>query len=388
MAEALLPIAALPSPFHGEEHAELRRVVRRFVEGEIRPFADAWDEAGEFPRDLYRKAGEAGLLGIGFPDGYGGAGGDWFHRVILSDELAGGLSGGVTASLLSHHIGLPPILALGSDELKRRIAPAVLRGEKVSALAITEPSGGSDVARLRTTARRDGDHYIVNGSKTFITSGMRADVLTVAVRTGGHGVGGISFLVVDGESPGLSRTPLRKMGWWCSDTATLYFEDCRVPVANRLGEENSGFHAVMRNFNSERLTIAANCYGFARVCYEEAVAYARERETFGRKLVEHQVIRHKLVDMATRLESLKAYLDVLCWQMNRGDASPASLAMLKNVATGCLEFCAKEGVQIFGGAGYLRGTAVERIYRETKVYSIGGGAEEIMKDLAARQLRL
>ncbi len=388
MAEALLPIAALPSPFHGEEHAELRRVVRRFVESEIRPFADAWDEAGEFPRDLYRKAGEAGLLGIGFPDCYGGAGGDWFHRVILSDELAGGLSGGVTASLLSHHIGLPPILALGSDELKQRITPAVLRGEKVSALAITEPSGGSDVARLRTTARRDGDHYVVNGSKTFITSGMRADVLTVAVRTGGDGVGGISFLVVDGESPGLSRTPLRKMGWWCSDTATLYFEDCRIPAANRLGEENSGFQSVMRNFNSERLTIAANCYGFARVCYEEAVAYARERETFGRKLVEHQVIRHKLVDMATRLESLKAYLDVLCWQMNRGGASPASLAMLKNVATGCLEFCAKEGVQIFGGAGYLRGAAVERIYRETKVYSIGGGAEEIMKDLAARQLRL
>jgi acyl-CoA dehydrogenase len=388
MAEALLPIAALPSPFHGEEHAELRRVVRRFVESEIRPYADAWDEAGEFPRELYLKAGEAGLLGIGFPDGYGGAGGDWFHRVILSDELAGGLSGGVTASLLSHHIGLPPILALGSEELKQRLAPAVLRGEKVSALAITEPSGGSDVARLRTTARRDGDHYIVNGSKTFITSGMRADVLTVAVRTGGDGVGGISFLVVDGESPGLSRTPLRKMGWWCSDTATLYFEDCRVPAAHRLGEENGGFQAVMRNFNSERLTIAANCYGFARVCYEEAVAYARERETFGRKLVEHQVIRHKLVDMATRLESLKAYLDVLCWQMNRGDASPASLAMLKNVATGCLEFCAKEGVQIFGGAGYLRGTAVERIYRETKVYSIGGGAEEIMKDLAARQLRL
>ncbi len=217
---------------------------------------------------------------------------------------------------------------------------------------------------------------------------MRADVLTVAVRTGGEGAGGISFLVVEGDSPGLSRTPLRKMGWWSSDTATLYFEDCRVPMSNRLGEENGGFRAVMHNFNSERLAIAATCYGFARVCYEEAVSYARERETFGRRLVEHQVIRHKLVDMATRLESLKAYLDVLCWQMNRNEASPASLAMLKNVATGCLEFCAKEGVQIFGGAGYLRGAAVERIYRETKVLSIGGGAEEIMKELAARQLRL
>jgi acyl-CoA dehydrogenase len=388
MPEAALPIAQRPSPFHGEEHAEFRHLVRRFVEAEILPFSDAWDEAEEFPRELYRKAGEAGLLGVGFPEPYGGAGGDWFHRVILSDELAGGLAGGVSASLMSHHIGLPPILALGSEELKQRIAPAVFRGEKISALAITEPSGGSDVAHIRTTARHDGDCYVVNGSKTFITSGMRADVLTVAVRTGGEGVGGISFLVVDGDTPGLSRTPLRKMGWWCSDTATLYFEDCRVPVANRLGEENRGFYAVMHNFNSERLAIAANCYGFARVCYEQAVAYARERETFGQKLVEHQVIRHKLVDMATRLESLKAYLDVLCWQMNRAEASPASLAMLKNVATGCLEFCAKEGVQIFGGAGYLRGAAVERIYRETKVLSIGGGAEEIMKDLAAKQLGL
>jgi acyl-CoA dehydrogenase len=388
MPEAPLPIAQRASPFYGEEHAEFRRLVRRFVEAEILPFSDAWDEAEEFPRELYRKAGEAGLLGVGFPESYGGAGGDWFHRVILSDELAGGLAGGVSASLMSHHIGLPPILALGSEELKQRIAPAVFRGETISALAITEPSGGSDVARLRTTARRDGDCYVVNGSKTFITSGMRADVLTVAVRTGGDGFGGISFLVIDGNSPGLSRTPLRKMGWWCSDTATLYFEDCRVPVTNRLGEENRGFHAVMHNFNSERLAIAATCYGFARVCYEQALAYARERETFGRKLIEHQVIRHKLVDMTTRLESLKAYLDVLCWQMNRGEASPASLAMLKNVATGCLEFCAKEGVQIFGGAGYLRGAAVERIYRETKVLSIGGGAEEIMKDLAARQLGL
>ena len=384
----VLPVEKGPSPFYSEEHAEFRRVVHRFVETEIRPYADVWDEAEEFPRELYRKAGEAGLLGVGFPEEYGGSGGDWFHRVILNDELAGGRVGGVSASLMSHHIGLPPILALGSEELKRRIAPAVLRGDAISALAITEPSGGSDVAHLRTTARRDGDVYVVNGSKTFITSGMRADVYSVAVRTGGDGIGGISLLLIERDTPGFTRTPLKKMGWWCSDTATLYFEDCRVPAANLLGDENRGFHGVMRNFNSERLGIAASCYGFARVCLEEAVGYARERRTFGRPLIEHQVIRHKLVDMATRLESCKAYLDVLSWQMNAGSAAPASLAMLKNVATGCLEFCAKEAVQIFGGAGYLRGAAVERIYRETKVLSIGGGAEEIMKDLAARQMGL
>jgi acyl-CoA dehydrogenase len=382
----LLPIETGPSPFYGEEHEEFRRMVRRFVETEIRPNADRWDEAGEFPRELYREAGDAGLLGIGFPEEWGGAGGDWFHRVILADEIASGRVGGVAASLFSHHIGLPPILVLGTEEMKRKYAPRILSGEIVNALAITEPSGGSDVARMRTTARRDGDDYVVNGSKTFITSGMRADVITVAVRTGGDGLGGISLLVVETDTPGFSRTSLEKMGWWCSDTATLYFEDCRIPVANRLGEENRGFYGVMRNFNSERLGIAASCYGFARVCYEESVAYARERETFGKKLVEHQVVRHKLVDMATRLESLKAYLDVLCWKMNAGDESPASLAMLKNVATETLAFCAKEGVQIHGGAGYLRGTPVERIYRETKVLSIGGGAEEIMKDLAARQI--
>ncbi|MGH7803204.1 MAG: acyl-CoA dehydrogenase family protein [Candidatus Binatia bacterium] len=382
----ILPIEKGPSPYYTEEHAELRTMVRRFVEAEIRPHADAWDEAEEFPRELYRKAGAAGLLGIGFPEEYGGAGGDWFHRVVLADEIANGRVGGVPASLFSLHIGVPPILALASEALKRRLVPAILAGEKISALAITEPSGGSDVARMKTSARRDGDSYVINGSKTFITSGVRADVVTVAVRTGGQGMGGISLLVVEGDTPGFSRTPLKKMGWWCSDTATLYFDDCRVPAANLLGEENRGFAGVMRNFNSERLGLAAQCYGFGRVCYEDALAYARERETFGKRLADHQVIRHKLVDMATRLESLKAYLDLCAYQMNVGDASPASLGMLKNVATGTLEFCAKEGVQIFGGAGYLRGASVERIYRETKVLSIGGGAEEIMKDLAARQM--
>jgi acyl-CoA dehydrogenase len=262
----------------------------------------------------------------------------------------------------------------------------VLRGEKISALAITEPSGGSDVANLRARARREGDVYVVDGSKTFITSGMRADFLTVAVRTGGPGAGGVSLLLIEGENPGVRRTPLKKMGWWASDTATLYFENCRVPVANLIGEENSGFRTIMLNFNDERLHMAAGCAAFARVSLDEAIACARERITFGKPLTRHQVIRHKLVDMAMRIEATQAMLELLTWRVEQGEDPIAEICMLKNQATATLAFRASEGVRIFGGAGYMRGAKVERIYREVKVNAIGGGTEEIMKDLASRQM--
>ena len=264
--------------------------------------------------------------------------------------------------------------------------PEILAGRKISALAITEPGAGSDVANLQTRARRDGGDYVVNGCKTFITSGMRADYYTVAVRTGGPGKDGISLLVIEREMPGFTRTPLKKMGWWASDTATLYFDDCRVPVGHLLGEENQGFTLIMRNFNRERLGMAAGCAGYAQVCLDEAVAYARERETFGRKLIEHQVIRHKLVDMAMRINATQAYLESVAWRIGQGENAVADICLLKNQATQTMEFCAREAVQIFGGAGFMRGPKVERIYREVRVNAIGGGAEEIMRDLAARQL--
>jgi acyl-CoA dehydrogenase len=375
-------------PFYTEEHEQLREQVKRFVDREIAPHIDAWDEACEFPRELYRKAGELGLLGLGFPEEYGGTPADPFHRIVATEELARPGSGGLIAGLMSHGIALPPIVALGDDALKRRVLPPVIAGEKIAALAISEPDGGSDVASLRTTARRDGDHYVVNGSKTFITSGMRADFVTVAVRTGGDGMGGISLLVVEGDTPGFTRTPLSKMGWWCSDTATLYFEDCRVPVGNRIGAENQGFLGIMQNFNGERLAIASMAVAFSRVCYDEALVWARARNTFGRPLVTRQVIRHKFVDMAQRIESTQAFLDSLAWKVGQGQWPIAEVCMLKNAATQCLEFCAKEAVQILGGAGFIRGAKSERIYRETKVLSIGGGAEEIMKELAAKQLGL
>ena len=376
------------SPFYTRDHEAFREVVRRFVEKEIEPNAHAWDEAGEFPRGLYEKAAAIGFLGLGFPQEYGGIDVDRFMWIIAVQELARAGAGGVSASLMSHSIGAPPIARAGTAEFKARVLPEILSGKKISALAITEPSGGSDVANLRTTARRERDVYVVNGEKTFITSGMRADYITTAVRTGGPGPGGVSLLVIEGDTQGLARTPLKKMGWWASDTATLYFDNCRVPAGNLLGEEGAGFKIIMHNFNHERLTMAAGCIAAARVCVDDAIDYAKERHTFGKPLTQHQVIRHKLVDMAQRVAASQAMLEMLAWRLDQGESPVAEICMLKNQATQTMAFCASEAVQIFGGAGYMRGIKVERIYRDVKVNAIGGGSEEIMKDLASRQMGL
>jgi acyl-CoA dehydrogenase len=293
------------------------------------------------------------------------------------------------ASLFSHNIGLPPIVAHGSEALKRRVIPGVLSGERIAALAITEPGAGSDVARIRTTARRDGDHWVIEGEKIFITSGMRADWITLAVRTGGPGAAGLSLIVVNGDAPGLSRTPLAKMGWWCSDTAQLRFDACRVRADQLIGEENAGFKAIMQNFNGERLLMSAGAVAFAQVCLDEALDWARQRRSFGMPLIEHQVIRHKLMDMRMAIRASRAWLHELVDRQEQGDTGAewvADLCLLKNQATNTMQHCADQAVQVLGGMGYMRGTACERIYREAKVMMIGGGATEIMKELAARQL--
>ena len=372
-----------------EAHEAYRETVRRFVEREIIPHASAWDEAGEFPRELYKKAGAAGLLGVGFPEEYGGTPADYFFRIVSAEEFARAGTGGLSASLFSHTIGAPPIAAVGSEELKRRVLPSILSGEKISALAITEPSGGSDVASLRTSAKKEKNEYIVNGEKTFITSGMRADFYSVAVRTGGPGAAGVSLLLIERDRPGFTRAELKKMGWWCSDTASLHFDNVRVPAANLIGEENAGFRAIMRNFNSERLGIAAGAVGFAQTCLDDALDWARQRQTFGQPLIGHQAIRHKLIDMQSRVHASRALLYDTAWKLTQAPREPAhiaQLAILKNVATDAMQFCADGAVQTLGGAGFVRGTRAERIYREAKVMQIGGGSTEIMKDLAARQL--
>ncbi|MBV8917916.1 acyl-CoA dehydrogenase family protein [Bradyrhizobium sp.] len=378
----------MASPFYTAEHESYREMVRRFVAREIEPFANEWDEAGAFPRELYAKAAGIGLLALGFPEDVGGVPADQFMKIVVSQELARPGAGGISASLMSHTIGAPPIARAARPEVRARVLPKVFSGEKISALAITEPGGGSDVANLRTRARREGDHYVVNGEKTFITSGMRADYLTVAVRTGGEGASGVSLLLIEGDTPGLARTKLKKMGWWASDTATLHFGDCRVPAENLIGEEGQGFRLIMHNFNSERMGMAASCTAYARVCLDEAIAYAKERKTFGKPLAQHQVIRHKLVDMAQRVAASQAMLEMLAWRLGQGESPVAEICMMKNQATQTMAFCASEAVQIFGGAGYMRGLKVERIYREVKVNAIGGGTEEIMKDLASRQMGL
>lgn len=386
----------MPSPnpaCYTPAHEEFRRMVSRFTEQEIAPYVNEWEEAETFPRSLYEKAGALGLLGLGFPAEYGGTPEvDGFHHLIASEELARAGSGGVIASLMSHSIGAPPIMYAGSTAMKERVLPEIISGQRISALAITEPGGGSDVAALKTSARRDGDHYIVDGEKIFITSGMRADYFTVAVRTNPdvRGAGGVSLLLIDRDTPGFSRTQLKKMGWWASDTAHLRFDGCRVPVSNLIGEEGKGFQLIMRNFNLERFTLASSAYGFAKVCYEDALSWARDRHTFGQRLVDHQVVRHKLVDMAMRIQSTRAFLEDVATRLNdftqHGAELVAMLCMLKNHATQTMQFCADAGVQMLGGMGYMRGTRVERIYRDVKVNMIGGGAEEVMKDLAARQL--
>ena len=375
----------------------LTDTVRRFTLEKIAPHVNAWDEAGEFPRALYREAAALGLLGLGYPEAFGGTPAPFALRNAVSVAMSRyGGSGGVMAGLFSLNIGLPPVLRYGSAQVQQEVLPAVIAGEKIAALAITEPGGGSDVAALRTTARRDGGDFVIDGEKVFITSGMRADWITMAVRTGeagSKGSGGISMILVPGDVAGLSRTRLDKMGWWCSDTAHLRMDGVRVPARYLLGEEGAGFRIIMTNFNGERLGMSAMALGFAQACYDEALDWARQRKAFGSALVEKQVIRHKLVDMQMRIASTEAWLQAVTALADQGklESDPhcvAQVCMLKNHATQAMQFCADEAVQILGGMGFMRGTKSERIYREVKVMMIGGGAQEIMKDLAARQLGL
>lgn len=372
--------------FETDEHKELRRNARRFAETHIQPHAHAWDEAREFPLELYGEAARAGLLGIGYPEELGGSGGDITHVLVASEELVmAGRSVGTCVGLGSHGIALPPILRMGSAEQKERFVGPVIRGEKVCALAVTEPGGGSDVAGLTTRAERRGDHYVVNGAKTFITSGCRADFVTTAVRTGGPGHGGISLLVIERGTPGFSVSKkLKKTGWWASDTAELTFDECRVPFANLIGEENQGFVPIMQNFVAERLALAQSCVAIAMASFAAAVNYTRERSVFGRQLGGFQVTRHKLAEMATRIAAARAiFHDVLARHL-RAQATPAHAAMAKNTATDMCTFVCDAAVQLFGGYGFMRESVVERMYRDARLYPIGGGTREIMNEIIAK----
>ena len=374
--------------FLTDERRSLQASTRAFVEREVTPYLQDWEDAGEVPRSLHLAAAKAGLLGLAFPEEAGGEGGDLLDSTAMLEAFfESGGSSGLAAALFTHGIALPHLVANGSDELKRRYARPTLAGELIGSLAVTEPGGGSDVAGIRTSAVRDGDVYVINGAKTFITSGVRADFVTTAVRTGGPGHAGLSLIVVDKGTPGFTvDRSLRKMGWHCSDTAELSYVDVRVPAANLVGEENSGFYQIAEQFVVERIGLAVHAYGIAARSLALTAAYARDRETFGKPLIANQVIRHKLVEMQRLIWVARCYVRDTAARYVAGEDVIAEACLAKQTAVEACELVVDEAVQIHGGAGYMHGAEVERHYRDSRILPIGGGATEVLTDLAARLL--
>ncbi|MCP4116089.1 MAG: acyl-CoA dehydrogenase [Desulfobacteraceae bacterium] len=371
--------------YFGKEHDLVRKSVKELVKKEILPNIDEWEEKGAFPKELYKMAGELGILGTGYPEELGGTPGDIFLKVVVGEELMRSTSGGLVAGLGSLDIAIPPIIRKGTGEQKERFVRPVIAGDRIAALGITEPGGGSDVANIKTTAVRQGDHYLVNGSKTFITSGVRADQLTCAVRTGSEDAHGISLLVIESGTPGYSTSPpMKKTGWWASDTAEIYFDNVKVPVENLIGEENQGFYYIMDNFQSERLQLCVMANMTARIALEEAMKHAKERQAFGKPLTGFQVTRHKLAEMATLVEVSQEFTYRIAAKIDAGINQIKEISMAKNFACQVSDRITYDAVQIFGGYGYVRESVVERLYRDNRILSIGGGTTEIMKEIISK----
>ncbi|RCH86646.1 hypothetical protein CU098_008395, partial [Rhizopus stolonifer] len=398
-------------PYYKESHIRLRTQVREFVEKEVMPYCHEWSEAKAIPREIVKRAAQLGLLNIGsgaakrpenakymkypLPAQLKHEEFDIFHEFICVDEIARCGSGGFIWALMGGlGIGLPPVFNFGSEELKEKVVPGCLAGEKFIALAVTEPSAGSDVANLKTTAQDMGDYYLLNGEKKWITQGGYADYYTVACRTGGPGMAGVSLLLVERSMPGVNARFMDVQGMWGSGTSYITFEDVKVPKNHIIGKVNQGFKYIMHNFNHERLGIVMQANRLARVCIEEALKYSLKRKTFGQRLIEHAVIRNKLGHMIRQCEATHAWLESILYQLHTlpEKATPTLLAgpiaLLKAQSTQTFEFCAREASQIFGGLAYTRGgqgEKVERLYREVRAYAIPGGSEEIMLDLGVRQ---
>ena len=381
------------SIWHTPEREQLRKTVRTFAEREVLPHADAWEASGELPRELHLKAGAAGLLGAGFPEAVGGGGGDGADAAVICEEMHyAGAPGGVFASLFTCGIAVPHMIASGDERLIGTYVRPTLRGEKIGSLAITEPGGGSDVGHLTTRAVRDGNDYIVNGAKTYITSGVRADYVVTAVRTGGLGAAGISLIVVDKGTPGFQVTrKLDKMGWRSSDTAELSYTDVRVPAENLIGAENSGFLQIAGAFVAERVGLAVQAYASAQRCLDLTVDWCRNRATFGRPLISRQQVQNTLAEMARRVDVARVYTrNVVERQiLDGGPDGPnliAEVCFAKNTAVEAGEWVANQAVQLFGGMGYMAESEVERQYRDMRILGIGGGTTEILTSLAAKTL--
>lgn len=377
-----------PSPFLTERHDAWRTQLRTFVDTHIAPNLKDWDAASDFPDSLYVEAAKAGILGMGFREDLGGTGEDidLWDRIIFAEEFFRLGSGVVFADLATPWIALPPIISGGTPEMLERVAKPVLAGQKKIAFAVTEPGGGSDVSAFTTSAERKGDVFVVNGGKTLISGAMKADFLLTAVRTGGPGMGGLSMLLIETDRAGVTRGPVPGLEWYNRNNGWLKFDNVEVPVSNLIGVENRGFAGLAGQFNIERFSGISATLAMARTCIAEAIAFARERQTFGKRLIDHQSMRHKIVEMIQRLKAAYAFLDILVWRFQRGETPVADLALLKVQATTTLEHCARESLQVLGGRAYTGDNRVERIYREARIFVIGGGSEEILRDLAAKQM--
>jgi len=371
------------------EREALRKTVRDFTEREIVPNIDEWERTCDLPRELHRKAGRAGLLGAQFPEAVGGGGGDSADAVVICEEIhQAGAPGGVFASLFTCGIAVPHMIASGDQRLIDTYVRPTLSGEKIGSLAITEPGGGSDVGHLTTRATRDGDDYIINGAKTYITSGVRADFVVTAARTGGPGAAGVSLIVVDKATPGFEVTrKLEKMGWRSSDTAELSYTDVRVPASNLIGAENSGFLQIAAAFVSERVALAVQAYSSAQRCLDLTVQWCRDRETFGRPLISRQSVQNALAEMARRVDVARVYTRALVERQEQGDTNLITeVCFAKNTAVESGEWVANAAVQLFGGMGYMAESEIERQYRDMRIIGIGGGTTEILTGLAAKTL--
>jgi len=395
---------AYNSPYYNDSHKKLRKFFRGYVEENLMANVHEWDEAGVIPKEIYKAAGENGTIalciGRPWPKEYigecpWGFEPDYFHELVMYDEISrtgsGGFLWGVAGGTT---IGLPPIYHHAKPEVKKRVIPGCLKGEKVCCLAITEPTAGSDVANLKTTAKLEGDHYILNGEKKWITNGIFADYFTVACRTGGSGMKGLSLLLVEKDMPGVTTRKMKCSGVWSSGTTYITFDDVKVPKENLLGKENKGFSYIMQNFNHERFAICAMTNRFSRVCLEEALKFANKRKTFGKTLIQHPVIRWKVAEMARQIEATHAWLETITYQLCTMEKMEAALklggatALCKVQCTKVLEYCAREAAQIFGGLSYTRGgqgEKVERISREVRAMAVPVGSEEIMLDLGVKQ---
>ncbi len=369
-----------------EEHEAFRRTVRAFVEKEMTPHALEWDRAGIFPRELFKKCGELGFLGINHDPKYGGSGLDYWYVTAFAEELSRSYNAGVNMALLvQSQMATPIINEIGTDEQKREFLEPALKGEKIAALGVSEPGAGSDVANMKTTARIDGDDYVINGSKMWITNGTRADFITLGVRTGEEGYGGISLVTFPTDVKGFTVSKkLDKVGNLSSDTAILYFEDCRVPARYVLGEENEGFYHIMTNFQGERLVGALSAVSAMERMMEDALEYGKERQAFGRPLIGFQVWRHKFVEHLTAIEAAKRLTYHAVDLFDRKENPVREISMAKLFAGDLAQKVAYDVQQFFGGMGYIEETHIARAWRDIRLITIGGGTSEVMKEILSK----